>query len=105
MSKEQLTKIKNARYFFHDDPDSDLYKDWQWLIERAKRVQELENENRILRTVAESNKYIGEQYLEQNKRYREALEEVLKTGDYEDPQDYIDRIVTKACQALEGDLE
>src|SRR5690625_1567435 len=80
----------------------DVTADFDLLIER---VQELENENRILRTVAESNKYIGEQYLEQNKRYREALEEVLKTGDYEDPQDYIDRIVTKACQALEGDLE
>ena len=100
MSKEQLTKIKNARYFFHDDPDSDLYKDWQWLIERAKRVQELENENRILRTVAESNKYIGEQYLEQNKRYREALEF------YENPYNWQDGLVSmdagdKARQALE----
>ena|SRR5690625_2155139 len=51
--------------------------DYEWLIEQVERVQGLENENWALRTVAESNKYIGEQYLEQNKRYREAIFKAL----------------------------
>src|SRR5690625_3730996 len=73
MSKERLEEIKKSYNFWAKEDESIglLPEDIEWLI---GRVQELENENRILRTVAESNKYIGEQYLEQNKLYREALE-------------------------------
>jgi hypothetical protein len=42
-----------------------------------------------------------ESVLEENERYKQALEEALITDEFEDPQDYIDRIVTKASEALE----
>ena len=44
--KERLKDVKNARYFFHDVQDSDLLKDWNWLIEQAEKVQELQEENK-----------------------------------------------------------
>src|SRR5690625_1090470 len=71
MSKERLEDIKHEHDFLGVIHRSEHI---EWLIEQAERVEELEDENRILRTVAESNKYIGEQYLEQNKRYREAMQ-------------------------------
>lgn len=74
--------------------------------EQAERVRELENENRILRTVAESNKYIGEQYLEQNKRYREALNSIMTLWKYsEDRTDFewlAHKMSDEARKALEG---
>jgi len=72
--------------------------------EQAERVQELENENRILRTVAESNKYIGEQYLEQNKRYREAIAEIENAWKFtKNYQEHID-VIQEIINELEGEF-
>src|SRR5690625_41515 len=106
MSKERLEEIKQY-YSRMESLDEYTQSDIKWLIEQAERVQELENENRILRTVAESNKYIGEQYLEQNKRYREALELIkLKTLDIKSNKDTRPfQIYGIASEALEVENE
>lgn len=95
--KERLKDIKNARYFFHDVQDRDLLKYWNWLIEQAERVEELEiqlsiNTNNMKQLQKEKDEwkdtvksyYMTNQELrEQNKRYREALEFYADEETYE----------------------
>ena len=105
MSKERLEEIK-AQYHLLTRNGYDLGawdEPFSWLIERVQeleeikndaieqidvtqernkrlenRVQDLESENRALKAVAKSNKFIGEQYLEQNKRYRDFFQRILE---------------------------
>ena len=77
-------------------------EDYNYLKEQAERVQELENENQILKTVAEINKYIGEQYLEQNKRYREELKNIYELAEYDEYDNTLEQIVSEIKKALEG---
>lgn len=64
--ERQLKDMGKKLTMYQIHPD-----DVSWLI---NRIGELENENRILKSLAKSNKFIGEQYLEQNKRYRQSIE-------------------------------
>ena len=103
--KERLKDIKNARYFFHDVQDSDLLKDWNWLMEQVERVEELEiqlsiNTNNMKqlqkerdewKDTAQSYYMTNQELREQNKRYREALEF------YADEDNY--------CVSFEDDFE
>src|SRR5690625_5271879 len=107
MSKERLEGVKKrlsapSLKMGRMSGKTQLFNDLQWLIEQAERVQGLESENWVLRTVAESNKYISEQYFEQNKRYREAIEfgiKYLKNSDIRQVQ----LVVTALKSALEGE--
>ena len=80
MSKERLEIIKKLRETILEENDFRTrcvlayvfvnlgYMDW--LIEQAERVQELEEENRLLRFIAEENKIAYEQRAKQNKRFK-----------------------------------
>lgn len=50
------------------------YKDYKYLYEQAKQVQELESR------IADDEHFVAE-ILEQNKRYREVIEKIKKTSD------------------------
>lgn len=80
MSKERLESAMININWHRNKIPPELLPHIDYLTEQADRAQELKNENRILRTVVESNKYIGEQYLEQNKRYRQLLEDIVDEG-------------------------
>jgi len=77
MSKERLEEIK--REYKKDVYDCKLGRfEIDWLIEQAERVQELEKARKTLSDnhfqQIEQHKYL----LEQNKRYREAIENIEK---------------------------
>jgi len=84
MSKKQLEEIKHY-YREMNSFDPGTQSDINWLIEQAERVQELEEKYYNLKESAyetqmdflDANKYRNI-YKEQNKRYREALEEIMK---------------------------
>lgn len=104
MSKERLEEIIRKEAYLEGTNDLVMVinkDDYRWLIKQAERVEDLENENRILRTVAESNKYIGEQYLEQNKRYREAIERALDESGWGDEGNALYRTIGILTKALE----
>src|SRR5699024_1048837 len=73
MSKERLEEIRKDMAFSNDDA---VIKNshYEWLIEQAERVQELNN--LLNKEVEKGYKMEGKIYdfIEQNKRYREALE-------------------------------
>lgn len=69
MSKERLEEIKK-KYFMYENYTGKVimyHHVLEWLIEQAERVQELESR------IADDEHFVVE-ILEQNKRYREALE-------------------------------
>lgn len=68
----------------------------KWLI---NRVEELEKQ------IIEMTDYMEmlERLNKRAERYKQALEAILTTDDFEDILDYIDRIITIAAEALEGD--
>src|SRR5690625_3046749 len=78
MSKERLEGIKEYFGFWMKN---DINRDWslssetidnlKYLIEQAERVQELEDKLARIR-------FVNNDYDKQNKRYREALEEIMK---------------------------
>ena len=106
MSKERLEEIKQY-YSRMESLDEYTQSDIKWLIEQAERAQELEEENKLLRFIAEENKIAHEQKVKQNKRYREALELIkLKTLDIKGNKDTRPfQIYGIASEALEGDNE
>src|SRR5690625_8013322 len=91
MSKERLEEIKYKLYTLHNCTDTDeAIKDFifyhlkiEWIIEQAERVQELERANKQLERQAPGieldllNMELTDAF-KQNKRYREALEEIMK---------------------------
>lgn len=96
MSKERLEEIRERMYRegylvivggAEIDGLLELEKDMEWLIEQAERVQELERVNKQLKN--NPNVYkgyyknmikINEDTVEENKRYREALEAFEKNN-------------------------
>src|SRR5690625_1526058 len=84
MSKKQLEEIKHY-YREMNSFDPGTQADINWLIEQAERVQAMEEKYYNLKESAyetqmdfiDANKYRNI-YKEQNKRYREALEEIMK---------------------------
>ena len=79
MSKERLEKAKKILnhikgYGVYDGNDD--IEIFEWLIEQAERVQELEQDVREWEIVNEQWEKINTQIAEQNKRYREALEKI-----------------------------
>src|SRR5690625_1884593 len=73
MSKERLERIKE-RVNYHGHLDDDV----EWLIEQAERVEELEEERDEWKDTAQSYYMTNQELREQNKRYREALELLVK---------------------------
>lgn len=72
-----------------------------WLIEQAERVEELEEENkrldRIINRASERN--IG--YIEQNQRYKQALEEIRDSVTWDNAEDATYNAYQEASKALE----
>lgn len=79
--KEKLNKIKE-KYMEREYDYALCSIDIDWLIEQAERVQELEEKHKKYVAFTESNNYNMdvefEKLYKQNKRYREALEEIKK---------------------------
>lgn len=71
--KERLEEIKNndISYLLYGTKLKDY---WEWLIEQAERVRELEEERSEWKDTAQSYYMTNQELREQNKRYREALE-------------------------------
>ena len=77
----RLEEIKESKYFFTVIKDSDLYKDWNWLIEQSERAKELEEDYKV-RQVEYLEEHI-DRLEQQNKRYREARKRVEARYDKE----------------------
>ena len=85
-SKEQLEQIKKQIKLLRGDMsvtsigvdiDADIIlDDMEWLIEQAERVKELEQKVRV-------DSELFDKQVQQNKRYREALEFYSKRDNYE----------------------
>ena len=78
MSKKRLEEIKTWLNRGFDLTEEDI----EWLIEQAKRVQELEK---------------------QNKRYRKAIERALDESGWGDEGNALHRTISILAKALEGD--
>src|SRR5690625_1066205 len=94
MSKERLEEIKNNITSNEVDSVNLHAADFVWLIEKAERVQELEEnlEHGAKVAVKTAEKLHYEQ--QQNKRYREAIDKALHKCDLADDtgHDYTDEI-------------
>jgi|SRR5690625_4991968 len=111
MSKERLEEIKK-RTLISTSTFGDIevihieYHDYDWLIEQAERVQELEKElygNDIQMGYKRMYGVCNRDYaklFQENKRYREALKLIMRRTDYELYPDLI-QINTIAWKALE----
>lgn len=73
MSKERLEEIKNRRKQYNPALLPVWFKDMDWLIEQAERVQELEESNRNM-------EYNIQHVINKNMRCRKAIEIVLYSG-------------------------
>ena|SRR5690625_1076447 len=89
MSKERLEEIKTSTWNicecetcycenFKPQMIAVEPKHFDWLIEQAERAQELEETNKKNYWIAADFKFENLQLEQQNKRYREALEEIKK---------------------------
>src|SRR5690625_4703171 len=86
MSKERLEEIEVQGY--ENDGDNRLFvklkeDDYLYLREQIERVQALEKDVKEWEIVNESWEEINTQIVEQNKRYREALEFYADEKNYE----------------------
>jgi|GEM_PF-4212735 len=72
-------------------------EDYHWLMEQAERVEELEKEKDEWKDTAQSYYMTNQELREQNKRYREALEEIAR-GRFSGAS-------YKARKALEGEAK
>ena len=110
MSKERMDDIKEAYEMNKYDENYGLgMKDIEWLIEQAERVHELEENNKNLKVLRSINRKERMIIHEQNKRYREALNEIKQDiqGDYTEKElsDYplLEVIVEQIDKLLERD--
>ena len=86
MSKERLEEIKQYLIHFYNavDVEEDIKVyifntlKIEWLIEQAERVQELEETVEDYKTVNKELHQRGRKIRKQNKRLREALEEIAR---------------------------
>lgn len=83
--KEQLNTIKKTRYTFLETSKTDLQGDFEWLIEQAERVEVLE------KRISDDEHFVYE-IMDQNHRYREALEFYAKQDNYEEVDQYMSNI-------------
>lgn len=100
MKQVKLEEIKDNELLFTQGYE-DLTNDFLWLIEQAERVQELE------RTTSEYL-YSSNYLLEQNKRYREALEKILHQHELEEEipdHDFMWNVQDIARKALESESD
>lgn len=112
----RLDEIK-GRYMQHEYDFALSSADTDYLIQQAERVKELENKIKITEFFNElykkrateleiSRKEIAEtvkkEYL-QNKRYKQALEEILGLDIDVSIYDYSGDVITIAAEALKGD--
>src|SRR5690625_3381379 len=110
MSKERLEEIKQHLVLLHNAEELDdetksyifEYLKAEWLIER---VQKLEERLNALITLKKSDANAMGVLMEQNKRYREAMEQCLTEGDFECIHEQLERIVTTLSEALEGESD
>src|SRR5690625_971358 len=99
MSKERLEEIRKRLVLLHSAVDVDdetknyIFKDLkvEWLVEQ---VQEFEG-------WLNASTYNQRMLRKENRRYREAIEEALTEGEYEDVHDQLERIVNTLVEALE----
>lgn len=104
MSKERLEEIKKLRETILEENDfltrcvlANVFVGlgyMDYLIQQAGRVQELESR------IANDEHFVVE-ILEQNKRYREALEEIKELTRFDDGSK--EKKYEIACKALEGE--
>src|SRR5690625_1094237 len=80
MSKERLEEIEKLFNFWVNEDESIgiLPEDIEWLIKQAERVQELEEERDEWKYTAQVYYMTNQELREQNKRYLEALELLVK---------------------------
>lgn len=83
MSKERLEEIPyNVGYSLNDNENVLIKEDdYKWLYEQAERVQELEKKNDRLKQEADFWRVEDREMMRlshENKRYREALEEIAQ---------------------------
>ncbi|GIO18130.1 hypothetical protein J18TS1_12300 [Oceanobacillus oncorhynchi subsp. incaldanensis] len=92
---EQLEEIKIwvANFVGNEDTDYPTLRldDYKYLIQQAGKTEELESD-------IKANKKSVDWLLYQNKRYKEALEDI-KINSRSD----VNRAIEKACKALEGE--
>lgn len=115
--KERLEEIKQRFKAMNELPSFKklaptelFFDDLDYLIQQAELVEKLRKINKWLEDGWDteikirqiSDERIGKLF-EKNQRYKQALEAILTTDDFEDILDYIDRIITIAAEALKGD--
>src|SRR5699024_3699455 len=113
MSEERLERIKRESkgVVWNTETDEDLLTeldtpDFNWLIEQAERVDELERKNYDLRedlagrhsTVEELNEKIDKLWI-QNKCYREAIQEAMELNHDENFNYDVDKVLLKALES------
>ena len=105
MSKERLEEIKRQFNIIKSnlirlDRDTNATDDYEWLIEQAERVQELEEK---LIEAKDDYDYLSYHYgneTEQNKRYREAIKRAIGKFNYDEHQQGMS-ILLKALEKSE----
>ena len=68
-------------------------------------VEDLEKSNKTIKSQTGHNFEANRKLDAENQRYKQSLEDILTTDDFEDILDYIDRITTIAGEALAGESE
>lgn len=113
MNKERLKEIKNSflegqHILFGTSWVSMPKESFDWLIEQAERVEELELELNDWRAEVQKwqqfYKESEESHLETkelNKRYREALKNIYELAEYDEYDNTLEQIVSEIEKALE----
>lgn len=102
MSKERLESIENTWH----TPIGDRFvsdEDIEWLIEQAERVEELEDDKEYLHELIDKTAKRLENLIEQNKRYREAIEKAKSESAHRIGDKTIIKIYEILEEALEGE--
>ena len=111
MSKERLEEIdKRAKHKVLGNIEGEIKyrlteintEDYEWLIEQAERVQELENH---IDHLYDNNVHLKGDYRlqEQNKRYREAIEKALYESTWGDEGNALAKMISILAEALRGE--
>lgn len=94
IAKEWLEDIKERFAKYQTDYNLNG-EDVEWLIQQAERVQELENHLNLY-------DFWYRIAYEQNKRYREALNNIYELAEYDEYNSILEQIVSEVEKALEG---
>lgn len=102
--RERLEEIKEETGIVNGVAFVDL-EHLEWLIQQAERMEQYEKTKHRYKEINQNLRVSGGKSRQEAMRYRQALEDILTTKDFESVTEYLDRITRKASEVLKGESE